>query len=132
MKNRCLHLAAVVWCAVLPSAALAQASAPASSGAASAPRAAEPGPRPLTPQQSRESATAPGDLRPDRPVVPQVNVPLGRKPATPVKPQSAASRRREAEPAGGIDDAVARCEAQADRQVRADCRAKLSIQNRSR
>jgi hypothetical protein len=72
-------------------------------------------------------------LRPDRPVVPQVNVPLGRKPVAPVKPQSAASRRREAEPAaGGIDDAVARCEAQADRQVRADCRAKLSIQNRSR
>jgi hypothetical protein len=86
----------------------------------------------MTPQQLRESATAPGELRPEHAAVPQINVPLGRKPAVPVKPQSRASRRGEAEPADGIDDAVARCEAQSDRQVRADCRARMAIEGRKR
>jgi len=80
----------------------------------------------------RESATPPGELRPERAAVPQINVPLGRKPAVPVKPQSKASRRGEAEPADGVDDAVARCEAQSDRQVRADCRARMAIEVRQR
>jgi hypothetical protein len=86
----------------------------------------------MTAQQLRESATAPGELRPEHATVPQINVPLGKKPAAPVKPQSGASRRGQAEPADGIDDAVARCEAQSDRQVRADCRNRLAIEGRKR
>jgi len=86
----------------------------------------------LNPQQLRESATSPGELRPEHAAVPQITVPLGRKPAVPVKPQSTASRRGVAEPADGVDDAVARCEAQSDRQVRADCRARLAIEGRKR
>jgi hypothetical protein len=86
----------------------------------------------LTPQQLRESATSPGELRPAHATVPQINVPLGTKPALPVKPQSRTSRRGQAEAADGIDDAVARCEAQLDRQVRADCRNRLAIEGRKR
>jgi hypothetical protein len=125
VNTRCWRVAAVLACVALPSGALAQASAP-------APLAATPRPSPLTPQQLRESATSPGELRPEHAAVPQINVPLGRKPAVPVKPQSKASGRGEAEPADGIDDAVARCEAQSDRHVRADCRARLAIEGRKR
>ena len=125
-------MATVLAWVALPSCALAQVSVPAQSPAASAAVAAKPRPAPLTPQQLRESATSPGELRPERATAPQVNVPLGRKPAVPVKPQSKASRRGEAEPADGIDDSVARCEAQSDRQVRADCRARMAIEGRKR
>jgi hypothetical protein len=132
VNTRRWRVAAVLAWAALPSGALAQASVPAQSAAASAPVAAKPRSAPLTPQQLRESATSPGELRPERAPVPQINVPLGRKPAVPVKPQSKASGRGEAEPADGIDDAVARCEAQSDRQVRADCRARMAIEGRKR
>jgi hypothetical protein len=132
VNMRCWPVAAMLACAALPSGAPAQVSAPAQSPTASAPVAGKPRATPLTPQQLRESATSPGDLRPEHAAVPQVNVPLGRKPAVPVKPQSKASSRGEAEPADGINDAVARCEAQADRQVRADCRARLAIEGRKR
>lgn len=129
---RCWPVAAVLACVAVPSGALAQSSVPAPNTAVSAPTAAKPRPSPLTPQQLRESATPPGELRPERAAVPQINVPLGRKPVVPVKPQSKASRRGEAEPAEGIDDAVARCEAQSDRQVRANCRAQMAIEVRQR
>jgi hypothetical protein len=129
---RCWPVATVLACMTWSSSVLAQATAPAPSPATSAPVAAKPRPSPLTPQQLRESATSPGELRPEHAPVPQINVPLGRKPAVPVKPQSGASRRGQAEPADGIDDAVARCEAQSDRQVRADCRNRLAIEGRKR
>jgi len=132
MNIRCWPVAILLACVALPSSALARASAPTPSAVASAPVAAKPRPSPLTPQQLRESATSPGELRPEHAAVPQINVPLGRKPAVPVKPQSRASRRGEAKPADGIDDAVARCEAQSDRQVRADCRARMAIEGRKR
>jgi hypothetical protein len=57
--------------------------------------------------------------------VPQVNVPLGRDPAASApraaRPASAASK-------AGVDDAVARCEAERDPHVRATCRARLARQ----
>jgi len=132
VNMRCWRAATMLAWVALPSCTSAQASAPAQSPAASAPVAAKLRSAPLTPQQLRESATSPGELRPERAAVPQINVPLGRKPGVPVKPQSKTSRRGEAEPADGIDDAVARCEAQSDRQVRADCRARMAIEDRKR
>src|SRR5688500_16073923 len=123
--------APMLACAALPSGPLTQASAPAPSHTTSAPAAAEERPSP-TPHQQRGSATSPGELRPAHPAVPQLNVPLGRKPAVPVKPQSKASSRGEAEPTDGIDDAVARCEAQSDQQVRAACRARMAVEGRKR
>lgn len=133
MKVRCLPLAIALACAALPWGALAQAGSPAPTSAASAPPEAKPGPKPLTPQQSRESATMPGDMRPEHPAVPQINVPLGKKePAPPKPPPKAARGASAASAAGGIDDAVARCEAEADAKARADCHARLARQSRNR
>jgi hypothetical protein len=70
----------------LPLASIAQpAAASSAASAASAPVAsvAPKGPRLLTPKEKRDNAEAAAapDLRPDRPVVPQIRIPLGRKPA---------------------------------------------------
>ena len=71
-----------------PLASIAQPAAPAASSAASAASAplaplAPKGPRLLTPKEKRDNAEAAAspDLRPDRQVVPQIRIPLGRKPA---------------------------------------------------
>jgi hypothetical protein len=105
---------------------MAQASSPVPSFAASAPAAATPSPKQLTPQQSRNSAATPGDLRPEHATVPQINIPLGKTPAAaPTKPSSA-PRGGNAASAAGIDDAVARCEAEVDQSVREVCRARLA------
>lgn len=130
---RRLPLAIALACLVLPPVAGAQDGAPSPpAGAASVPRAGKPVPRPLPPQQLRESATAPGELRPEHAVVPQINIPLGRKQDPPAKPQPRPPRSARAASAGDIDDAVARCQAQADRQARAACRARLAREDRSR
>jgi hypothetical protein len=84
------------------------------------------GPKQLTPQQSRDSATTPGDLRPEHATVPQINIPFGKAPAAAPKPPSAAPRGSNAASDVGIDDAVARCEAETDKSVREVCRARLA------
>ncbi len=132
MKIRCLPLAAALAAAVLPCAAMAQASAPAPIAAASASPAAKPGPKRLTPEQLRDSATAPGDLRPEHQVRPQISIPLGRAQPAPLKPPSGAVRRATATTTGGIDDAAARCEAESVEQARASCRAALAREDRKR
>lgn len=110
------------WCSVLGAVALAAAMGPAvaqssaspASAAASAPRRAvdQDAPRRATPAELRDSATAPGDLRPEERVTPQIVIPL-RKAAR--RPAGAAS--------GGIDDTAARCEAQSSPRARERCRA---------
>jgi hypothetical protein len=98
------------------------ASAPASaaSSAASAPRTARPVKRPLTAQELRESATFPGDMRPEDMPPPQVKVPLGRKPPPPSPAEAAAAAEGAAAP-GKIDDRVARCKALKDARQRDAC-----------
>ena len=95
---------------------------------ASAPSAGKPVPRPLGPAELRESATAPGDLRPEDPVRPQINIPLGKQPKPSLAPEPRAQRRIGSASAasGGINDASARCEAEADSQARLACRNKLA------
>jgi len=133
MKSRCLPLAAALLLAASPLAATAQSSASAPISAASAAPAAKPGPRLLTPAESRDSASPPGELRPERPVTPQISVPLGKTPPASVKSPSRALRRgKAASAAGGIDDAAARCEAQSDAQARAKCRDSRAREARSR
>ena len=132
MKTRCLPLAAVLMLAVSPFSAMAQASAPAPISAASTSPAAKPGPRLLTPAESRDSAPPPGNLRPERPVTPQISIPLGKKPPARLKPESRAVPRGNAPSASGIDNAAARCEAQSGEQVRAKCRDRLAREARSR
>ena len=131
MKLRCLPLAAALACAALPWGVMAQR-APAPMPAASAAPSAKPDPKQLTPQQSRDSATTPGDLRPEHATVPQINIPFGKTPAAAPKTPSSAPRGSNAASDVGIDDAVARCEAEPDQGVREVCRARLARQGGSR
>ncbi len=128
MKSRCLPLAAALAMAVLPCAASAQTSAPppVSAASASAPSTIPPGPRLQTPAQRRDSASPPGDLRPERPVTKQLSIPLGKNALPPSKSEARAARRGSTAASGGIDDSAARCEARADEQERASCRDQLT------
>ena len=117
---------ALTLAAWLISAVAQNAIAPPLPGA-SAPTTIKPAPRPLSPTELRESATPPGDLRPQDPVRPQINIPLGKKPA--LAPEPRAQRRigsASAAAGGGVNDASARCEAEADTQARLACRSKLA------
>ena len=104
----------------------AQTPAPSPGPAASAPRDAKPRPRLMSPAQTRDSATMPGELRPGQPSQPQINIPFGKSAAAPPKPAARAASR--AGPAG-INDAVARCEAIADATERSKCRDGLARQS---
>jgi len=126
MPARCLtSLAAALLAAALASA-MAQGAAPTASTAASAPVPAKPGPRLQTPEEVRDRAASPGDLRPEERVVPQIVVPLRKNVPPPTKAERAAARRGIAASAAGIDDAAARCDAQASKAARAECRAALA------
>ena len=98
--------------------------------AASAPTPVKPVERPLSPTALRESASPPGDLRPEDPVKPQISIPFGKQPAAPLAPEPRAQRRigtaSTAATAGGINDASARCEAELGDAARAACRNKLA------
>lgn len=95
---------------------------------ASAPTAGKPPPRPLSPTALRESASPPGDLRPEDPVKPQISIPFGKKPVPVLAPEPRAQRRigSASAVAGGIDDASARCKAEVGNAARTACRAKLA------
>jgi hypothetical protein len=106
----------------LPSYAAQAASAPASAASAgpSAPRTAKPVKRPLTAQELRDSASFPGDMRPEDMPPPQVTVPLGRKPPPPSPAETEAAAQGAAAP-GKIDDRIARCKGLADARQRDAC-----------
>ncbi len=121
-----LPLAVACAVAIGTATAIAQPATPLAPIAASAPAAPLPGPRLLTPAQSRERATPPGELRPERPVTRQIHIPFGKAPPAPMKPLRRAVRAGPATATGGIDDAAARCEARRDAQARAKCRDQLA------
>ena len=118
--------AAAVLAAVALSSAMAQTSAPPPDLAASAAPAGKPEKKVLTPSESRDSATAAGDLRPERRVTPQISIPLNKAGQAPSKSMLNPPPRATAAPSGGIDDAAARCGALADAQARDQCRDKLT------
>ena len=125
MLRYCPWLAALTLTTAMVSAT-AQSAAPAASAPASAPAPSTPEPRVQTPTELRDSATPPGDLRPEERVTPQIVIPL-RKTAPSTKAQRAAARRGVAASAsGGIDDSAARCEAEASKATREACRASLA------
>lgn len=126
MKIECLILSVALAVAFALPAASAQTSVTGPGPGASAPRPAKPPPRRLTPAELRDSASSPADDPPAGAVTPQISIPLGKKPAPPLKPYSRAARRDAAAAPGGIDDAAARCEAQASEPARAECRDKLT------
>ena len=117
--------AAAVLAAVAMSCAMAQTSAPPPSMTASAAPVSKPEKKALTPAESRDSATAPGDLRPEGRVTPQVSIPLNKAGQVPPKSLLNPPPRATVAPSGGIDDAAARCGALADAQARDQCREKL-------
>ncbi len=124
-----LPLAAALTLAAWLNSSIAQtATVPPPLLAASAPTPVKPVPRPLSPTALRESASPPGDLRPEDPVKPQISIPFGKKPATPLAPEPRAQRRigSASTAAGGINDASARCEAEVGDAARAACRNKLA------
>jgi len=106
----------------LPLASSAQASAPEAS-ASRPPASPQIGPRLLTPAERRDNANAAGspDVRPDRPVVPQISIPFGKNPP-PVRPSSSAPRAATRAPSGGVADAAARCDSEPSDEERAACR----------
>ncbi len=126
MKIDGLSLAAALAFALALSSAMAQTSVTGPMPGASAPRPAKPPPRPLTPAELRDSASSPADEPPAGAVTPQISIPLGKKAVPPLKPYSRAARRDAPAAPGGIDDAAARCEAQASESARAECRDKLT------
>lgn len=123
MRFRCLPLftAAVLAVSALP--ALAQILTPAASAPASAPGSGVPVPRVLTPAERREGSSAPGDLRPEEKVTPQIVIPLRKGLPPPTKAERAAARRGTAASSAAIDDAAARCEAQSSKAAREQCGA---------
>lgn len=128
MTHRCLPFAAAFALAMCAFSAAAQPASAPGLPSASAPISAKPAPRPLSPSELRESASTPGDLRPENPVTPQINIPFGKKPAPVLAPEPRAQRRigSASAVAGGLADAPARCEAEVGDAARAACRGKLA------
>lgn len=121
-------LCAAVSAGALPLLAQAdnEAAAPMAAASAAAPR--EPATLLRTPEEKRDSATAP-DLRPEQAAVPQLSIPLGRTPPTQRPMAGQAGRGASAASAaaiGGINDGAARCEAKASAMERAACRSQLA------
>jgi hypothetical protein len=124
MNLRCLPLAAALLWASLPITSAAQAVAAAPSAAASA--APQPGRRLLTPTEQRDIAAPPGELRPERQVVPQIRIPLGKKPA--VAAPSASAAMQPGTSSGTANNSVARCKAMSKPQDRRACLDRLAQQ----
>ena len=116
-------------CVPLASSAQVAVSAPAQTASAAAPLRTRPGPRLLTPAETRDSATQPGDVRPERPVTPQISIPLGKTPPAARTPEPIGAKRNRPA-ADARADAAARCEAQVGEQVRAKCRDRLAREAR--
>ncbi|MDO9285955.1 MAG: hypothetical protein Q7U26_13725 [Aquabacterium sp.] len=133
MKPSCLSCAAALLWLSLPFTATAQpaASAAAPSMAASAAGPAKPVRRLMTPAEQRSSATPPGELQPERPVVPQIRIPLGKTPPPPTA-TTAARRAATASSPAAIDDAAARCVALQSADARTECLAQLKRPNAKR
>jgi hypothetical protein len=126
-----LALSSMLICAALalPGAAIAQSSAPPTRAASAPARPAASAPAPVSPsvrlERTEERMRASPDTGRDSvnsidkgtagtQVVPQFSIPFGK---TPPQPEGAAPGT-----GGGIDDSLARCEAQKDAQARARCR----------
>ncbi len=111
----------------------ARVPAPVAAPAASAPPVVNKKlPRAMTPAEKRDSATVPGDKRPEDPVVPQISIPLGKTPPAPVLPKAQQQRQDKAAASGGVDDSVARCKAAATPAERDACLDRLGRPNRAR
>lgn len=133
MNTRCLPSLALALALTGPTV-LAQSPPPAPPPApgASAPTTRLPGPRLQTPEEKRDAASPPNDLRPIGTVTPQIVVPLRQTAPTPLKTDPLATPADRVAPSGGVDDAAARCGALTDKQARTACRDKLARESLKR
>lgn len=86
----------------------------------------------LSPAETRDSASMPGEFRPEQAAKPQITIPLGNTPPAAAPAASSSGLRAQPGTKAGINDAVARCEAMVDEAQRARCRAGLAKQAPSR
>jgi hypothetical protein len=123
-----LHTAAALLLALAAAGAWAQP-APAASvngkalvvaPAPSAPVKGRPAPRRMTAAESRETATLPGELKPEgSPTQPQLNLSLGKRPSDPVR---ASGKTR-----SSVNDSAVRCAAMVNENDRALCRERAGL-----
>ena len=125
MKLHHLLLASIVLLAAFSPTAWSQSNAQPAAPVASSAAATKPGPRVVTNTEQRETSAAPGALRPDPKVAPQVSIPLVSTPVSAAK-KPFTGRGSTAAPTGGIDDSAARCDAEMTAQLREQCRSKLA------
>ncbi|MBX9716664.1 MAG: hypothetical protein K2X42_08725 [Burkholderiaceae bacterium] len=128
MNLRCLTLGAALALLVSAPGRAAQNSPTPAAVPASAPAAVKigkPGPRLMGPDEMRENASQPGDLRPENAVTPQIVIPLVKKPASSQAGEKLGSRVPKPAPSGGINDAVARCHALPEGPSREACLDKI-------
>jgi hypothetical protein len=126
---------ACTWAAALSAHAQvpARVPAPLAEAAASAPPVANKAkPRAMTAAEKRDSATVPGDVRPEEPVVPQISIPLGKTPPAPTLSKAQQQRHDKTAAMGGVDDSVARCKAAATPAERDACLTRLGRPDRAR
>lgn len=91
--------------------------------------AGKPGPRLLTPEEKRDNVVPADTARPEGTVTPQIKIPLGEKPASPVKREQNRDSSARRPPPAAIDDAAARCSALVEAAERDRC---LERQSRER
>ena len=81
----------------------------------------KPGPRLLSPEEKRDNASPADNARPEGTVTPQISIPLGPKPAAPLKLERRRDPSARSTPPAAIDDTAARCSALVDAVERASC-----------
>jgi hypothetical protein len=125
----CMWTAATAVFAQVP----ARVPAPLAAAAASAPPVVNKAqPRAMTAAEKRDSASVPGDVRPEEPVVPQISIPLGKTPPAPTLSKAQQQRQDKAAAMGGVDDSVARCKAAKTPAERDACLTRLGRPDRAR
>jgi len=123
----CLPL--MVSLVVLCCAGVQAQPAPTTPAATASAPAGKPGPRLLTPEEKRDNVSPHDHTRPEGTITPQINIPLGQKPAAPLKLERNRDSSSHRTPPAVIDDAAARCSALVDAAERASC---LDRQSRAR
>jgi hypothetical protein len=89
-------------------------------------------PRAMTAAEKRDSASVPGDVRPEEPVVPQISIPLGKTPPAPTLSKAQRQRHDKTAAMGGVDDSVARCKAAKTPADRDACLTRLGRPDKAR
>jgi hypothetical protein len=111
-----LWIAAGIAAAGLPVAAQNALPDPADPAAT---KAVRPQPRPMTPVQQAQATATPGELRPERPVTPQIQAPIGRVPPATTEPTPV--------PTETLDQRLARCQAELGEKARTECRQRAEL-----